>query len=328
MTREPKPPGEPLVPDSVFGLLLLLPIVIWVVSMILYPTGYVLWLSVQNATVLGAPMNFVGFKNYGSVLKEPLFRLALKNSVIWTVSNAFLQTILGFAAALLLNYPLRRVKIAQPLMIMPWVVPTIVMAIIWKFLLSASYGVVNNLLIQLDLMSRPINFLGSPDIAMPLVVFLNSWRWFPFFTVIVLAALQNIPQDEYDAATMEGASLLDQFRNITMPYLAPTLSVMLLVGNIFSFGIFDVIYLITNGGPMNLTTTLPVLIYKRSFEGYRMSEAATIASLTFGVLLFFAIVVLFGGRLGSLLGRGVRRILRRPEIASAATTKGQVPFIS
>ena len=308
MPRERRQPGEPRVPNSTFGLLLLAPVLIWVAAVIVYPTAYVVWLSFQNATVIGAPTASVGLRNYQTVLREPLFWNALRNSIVWTASNAFLQTLLGFTTALLLNYPLRRYKIAQPIVIMPWIVPTVVMAVMWQFLLSASYGVVNNLLVQLDLLQRPINFLGDPRISFPLVVVLNSWRWFPFFTVIVLAALQNIPQDEYNAATLEGASFLLQFRRITMPYLAPTLGVMLLVGNILSFGVFDVIYLMTNGGPMNITMTLPVYIYKRTFEGYRMSEAATIASLTFVFLAGFSAVVLSWPWLSSLRSRTRRRI--------------------
>lgn len=300
-------PKRVSISDRWFGLLLILPIVIWVAVVYLFPVLYGFWLSLQNATVLGAPSRFIGVENYITLLRDPTFGKSFRLSLLWVFGNAIVQTIAGFTVALLLNYPLRRFRVLQPVVIMSWVVPAAISALIWKWLLSSSYGVINNLLIQWGILAKPIVFLGKPNLTMLSVILVNSWRWFPFFAVILLAALQNIPREEYDAAAMEGASSFQQFWYITQPYLAPTLLVVGLVGTILSFNIFDVIYLMTNGGPMGLTTTLPVLVYKRAFEAYQMSEAATIGVYMFFTMLVFALLIFYGGA----LFRSMRELLAR-----------------
>jgi multiple sugar transport system permease protein len=304
------------------GLLLVLPLILWVTIILVVPLLYGFWLTFQNATVLGAPSKFIGLANYVSVITEKSFVSSFRLSLLWVVGNAVVQTLAGFTVALLLNYPLRRYRPLQPLIIMSWVVPAAISALIWKWMLSASYGVINNLLLQVGVLSQPIVFLGKPDLTMLSVILVNSWRWFPFFAIILLAALQNIPRDEYDAAVMEGASGAQQFWYITKPYLGPTLAVVGLIGTILSFNIFDVIYLMTNGGPMGLTTTLPVLIYKRAFEAYQMSQAATIGAYMFFATLGFALFVFYGRRvwwrLSELAARAMPRS-SRPRADSIST---------
>lgn len=293
--------------DKWFALLLILPISLWVMVVFVFPLLYAFWLSFQNATVLGAPSRFIGLENYVTLLSDPAFKTSIRLSLVWVFGNAIVQTIAGFTAALLLNYPLRKYRVLQPVIIMSWVVPAAISALIWKWLLSASYGVVNNLLLKWGIIASPIVFLGKPNLTMISVILVNSWRWFPFFAVIILAALQNIPREEYDAATMEGASSFQQFWHVTQPYLAPTLAVMALIGTILSFNVFDVIYLMTNGGPMGQTTTLPVLIYKRAFEAYQMSQAATIGAYMFLIALGFALLLFYGGA----IARSFRGVVTR-----------------
>lgn len=292
-----------LISEKWFGFLVILPVTVWVILLLVFPLLYGFWLTFQNATVLGAPSKFIGVQNYLTILKDPAFGSSIRHSLFWVFGNAIVQTIAGLTAALLLNYPLRKYRVLQPIVIMSWVVPAAISALIWKWLLSSSYGVINNGLIQLGIISSPIVFLGRPNLTMPSVILVNSWRWFPFFAVILLAALQNIPREEYDAATMEGASSAQQFWHITRPYIAPTLVVVGLIGTILSFNIFDVIYLMTNGGPMGLTTTLPVLIYKRAFEAYQMSQAATIGAYMFLMTGGFALLIFYGGALIRLFRR-------------------------
>jgi multiple sugar transport system permease protein len=311
--------------DKWFGLLLILPITVWVAVVYLFPVLYGFWLSFQNATVLGAPSKFIGVENYITLLRDPAFGQSFRLSLVWVFGNALVQTIAGLTVALLLNYPLRQSRVLQPIVIMSWVVPAAISALIWKWLLSSSYGVINNLLIQWGVLAKPIVFLGKPDLTMPTLILVNSWRWFPFFAVILLAALQNIPREEYDAAAMEGASSIQQFRYITQPYLAPTLFVVGLVGTILSFNIFDVIYLMTNGGPMGLTTTLPVLVYKRAFEAYQMGQAATVGVYMFLITFVFALLLLYGsvalGSIKGFVGRRIRPGNKSDEVSVIRTTQ-------
>lgn len=284
-------------PDRVFGALLMLPIVVWVVGVIAYPLGSAISLSFRNEYVIGSPSSFVGLANYKALFTDGVVLPALKTSAIWTLSNAVLQTAMGLAAALVLHHWLRRQRWAQSFIFLPWVVPTVVAALIWKWLLSASYGVLSQLLLRWHVIDQPLDLLGNPRTSMATVVFINSWRWFPFFTVVLLSAMQNVPSEEYEAASMEGAGGVRQFRDITMPHVARTLKVMAVVGTILSFSVFDVIYLITRGGPLTSTTTLPVLVYKQAFEQYNISAAATTGVFMFLLVLGFAAVILVGIRM-------------------------------
>ncbi len=282
-------------PDELFGAALLLPLLVWILAIMGYPLIATVWLSLTNQTVPASPAVFIGIENYKRILSEPDFLNALKNSINWTIGNTIVQVLLGYTVALLLNYPLRRSRFAQTMSIMPWVIPTITMALTWRWMLDATNGVLGYILRSLHLVQQAPNLLGSLGTSMPTLIVLNSWRWFPFLVVIILAALQNIPQEEYDAATLDGASFIRQFFDISFPYLTPTLLVIGLLGTLLAFNVFDLIYLITRGGPVTSTTTLPILVYKTAFEANRMGIASAYAVLTFIVMALFAAIYIYGG---------------------------------
>jgi multiple sugar transport system permease protein len=157
-------------------------------------------------------------------------------------------------------------------------------------LLSSSGGMVNPILMQLGLIDRPIGFLASREGAMATLIFINSWRWFPFVTLLILAALTRIPRELDEAGQMDGAGAWNRFRRITWPLLQPTLGVLAVVGTLLSFNVFDIIWLITAGGPSAGTQTLPLMIYETAFKGYEMSRAAALSVLTSLMLMGFAIL--------------------------------------
>lgn len=267
------------------GYLFVMPLMLWLAATILYPLIMSVLLSVQNIKVIGTPGQYVGLDNYKRILDLPYFMDALKRSVIWVVGNAVAQTLLAFAAALILKQRFTGQRFARIWIILSWVVPTVVVVIIWRWLLSASGGIVNYTLVSLGLTSEPIGFFSTGNTAFLSVILINSWRWFPFNAVILLAALQRIPGELYEAASVDGASVIQKFRHITMPGLRPVLFVMGLIGTLMSFNVFDVIWLLTGGGPSRATTTLPVLIYETAFKKYRLSQAAAMSVMT-GVILF------------------------------------------
>ncbi|MCC6205095.1 MAG: sugar ABC transporter permease, partial [Hyphomicrobiales bacterium] len=174
--------------------------------------------------------------------------------------------------------------------ILTWIVPTVVVVIIWRWLLSTSGGMVNPLLIQFGIIDRPLGFFATREGAMASLGMINSWRWFPFTALMMLAGLTRIPADLYEAARIDGASAVRRFTHITWPLLQPTLMVLGVVGTLLSFNVFDVIWLLTAGGPSQATQTLPVLIYETAFKGYRLSEAATVSVLTSLLLMGFALL--------------------------------------
>lgn len=275
--------------SSLLGTILISPLVLWIVVTVLYPSIMAISLSFTDVDFLMTETNFVGLKNYISLLKNPEFWSSFGKSIIWTVGNAVIQVILGFATALIINQKFKGQKFTQTWIILPWILPTIVVAIIWRWVLSSTFGILNYILQAIHIIENPINFLGTLQIAMPTLIFINSWRWFPFFGVIIFAALQTIPQDLYEAAEIDGTNSIQKFKYITFPMLRPTLSVLGVVGTLLSINIFDVIWMLTRGGPAGATTTLPVFIYKKAFQHFAMSEAATAAVLLSLFLILFVV---------------------------------------
>jgi multiple sugar transport system permease protein len=289
-TRAQRRVGARLSANTLIGYAFVMPLMLWLAATILYPLFVSVQLSLQNIRVIGTPGEYIGFQNYQRALESPQFTAALKNSGIWVVGNALVQTILAFATALTLKQRFFGNRIARIWVILSWVVPTVVVVIIWRWLLSASGGIVNYLLVSSGIVDKPVGFFATRDTAFLTVILINSWRWFPFNAVIFLAALQRIPAELYEAAAVDGASSLKRFFYITLPSLQPVLFVMGLIGTLMSVNVFDVIWLLTGGGPSRATMTLPVLIYDTAFKRYRLSQAAAMSVITGLILLVFAAV--------------------------------------
>jgi multiple sugar transport system permease protein len=192
--------------------------------------------------------------------------------------------------ALTLNKNFTGVKIATNWIILSFIIPTVVIVVIWKLMLSSSSGIVNSLLIQFHIIEKPIGFFSSSTSAFISLVLINSWRWSPFLALIILSGLKSINQEIYDASKIDGTSFFSEFFFITLPQLKGVLFVLGLVGTLLSFNVFDIIWLITKGGPSSATTTLPLLIYETAFTKFRISQAAALSVITSFILLTFSIV--------------------------------------
>ena len=275
--------------DRYLPYLLVAPVLIWLGATLIYPLASAISLSVRDVGIIGTEGAFVGFANYTDILGDAAFLRALGKSAIWVVGNGVVQTILALLAALALARKFPGVKVARIWIILTWIVPTIVVVIIWRWLLSTSGGMINPLLVQLGIIDRPVGFFGSSTSAMVTLILINSWRWFPFVAVMLLASLQRIPEDLYEAAAIDGASAWQRFRFVTWPLLQPTLFVLGVVGTLLSFNVFDIVWLVTQGGPGSATTTLPVLIYQTAFKAYRLSDAAAMSVIATVLLMGFAL---------------------------------------
>ena len=288
LPKHRKPQHSTGLRQVVIGYLFVLPLLLWLAGTILYPLFSTFYLSVLNIKIIGSGGKFVGFDNYLRVLKLSHFWAASWRSLLWVLGNAILQTLLAFITALILQQKFVGRNFARVWVILPWIVPTVVVVVIWRWLLTASGGIINYLLVSLGLVARPIGFFSTRGRAFASVIAINSWRWFPFVTVILLAALVRIPRELYDAAGVDGASRWQQFVHVTLPGLQPVLFVMGLVGTLLSFNVFDIVWLLTGGGPASGTTTLPVLIYDTAFKKYRLSQAAAMSVIVGIILLIFA----------------------------------------
>ena len=271
------------------GYLYVAPLMIWLAATIAYPLFSSVVLSLQDIRIIGTQGSFVGFQNYASILSSDAFWSSTVRSVGWVIGNGLVQTIAAFIAALMLKEVFPGAQIARIWIILSWIVPTVVVVIIWRWMLNASGGVVNFGLMELGIIERPIGFFGSGSGAFASVIFINAWRMFPFMTVIMLAGLMRIPSELFEAAAVDGASAWQKFRFVILPGLQPVLFVIGLLGTLMSFNTFDVIWLLTGGGPAGGTTTLPVLIYDTAFKQYRLSRAAAMSVVTGIMLLAFAL---------------------------------------
>ena len=282
--------------DARFGVFLIAPAIAWVIIVVIVPMVTAAQLSFTDQRTPGGEANWVGLDNYITLISDPVFRAAMGRSALWVVTNGVLQTAVALGVALLLNRPFRGQSFVRSWVVLPWIVPSAVIAILWKWMMDASVGVINYSLLATGLRTEPVLFLSTPDNAFTSMVFINSWRLFPFIAIILLASLQSVPEEEYEAARIDGATPGMQFKTITFPHLAPTLTVLGLVGTLWAANVFDLIWMITRGGPLNVTRTAPVFIYDRAFAAFNLSSAAAASVLLLVVLTAFAATFVFLAR--------------------------------
>lgn len=274
------------------GRSMIVPLLLWLVVTIALPLAYCVWLSVTNASSMGGTPQFVGARNYQLVLSDGKVLLPALRSVVWAIAGSVLQTAMAAGAALILNARFKGRHIARMWILASWVVPTIVTTFLWRWMLNADHGIVNRALLGAHLIAEPIDFLGSPHYAFATVTWINAWRWFPFLTLLILAGLTRIQPEYYEAAKIEGATPWQVFRKVTLPFIQPVLYVVGLLGTLWSVNVFDVIWLSTKGGPLARTTTMPVAIYERAFQSFKLGEASAMSVVLALGLLVFAVVYL------------------------------------
>lgn len=273
--------------------LLLLPAGLLLASFVLLPFGHVIVMSFQRIGPGSLSGPFVGFSNFVWALGSPDFRADLVNTLVWTFGSVTLEMILGVLFALALNLPLRLRGLARTLTLFSYLVPTIVAVLVWRYMFHDLVGIINHVLIAAGLIREPLLWLESPSTAMASVIAIAAWKHFPFVVLILLAMLQAIPKEQYEAARMDGASNLQQFFHVTLPALLPVLMVTALIRIIYNINSFDIIYLLTGGGPANATTTLPVLIFNKSFVDFQLGRGAAVAILMFIIMLVFLLAYLW-----------------------------------
>lgn len=284
--------------DPYFGLLLILPLFVWVIATLMYPLIATVALSLENVGYAGTEGRFIGLKNYVDLLKSPQFRKSAWLTAKWTFWSVVLQLGLALGGAVILNQDFKGKEFIRTWVILPWVLPSIVLATLGKWVLDPSLGVVNYLLTRFGMIDSPVSFLSMPRQAFWSVLLLNTWRWFPFFAVTLLAALQTIPKELYEAAEIDRANAFQKFIHVDLPGIAPVLKIQLLICILWAANIFDTIWLLTRGGPSGATTTLPILIYYKAFQEFRISQASA-ASIVMFVLMLLASIVYFATLLRS-----------------------------
>lgn len=278
--------------DRRLAYLLLLPGAILLTLLAVIPFGHVLFISLLDMETGESSGNFVGLANYAWALNSTDFHSALSKSLIWTFGSVAAEMLLGLGVAVLMNQRFYLRGLARALVLFPYLVPTIVAVLVWRYMFNDMVGVVNYFLISLGLTDSPLLWLSSSDWSMFAVILVGTWKFFPFVVIALLGILQAIPQDQFEAAEIDGASKWQQFWYITMPSILPVFVITALLRTIWNFDKFDIIYLLTGGGPMNSTTTLPLMTYFKAFTDLQMGRAAAVAVLSFVFLGIILVVYL------------------------------------
>ena len=270
--------------ESRLGWLLILPTLLVFAAIVLFPLAYSIYLSFHSTSGFSMTLTWVGIENYTRLLGQNVFWQSLLNNVLWTVGTVSIQLLLGIAVALLLHREFKGRNLVRGAALFPYMVPTIVAVFNFRWMLNATYGVINYIIVALGIVNEPVAFFGY-DYAMWTAVFLGVWRFTPFVIITVLARLQTIPPSLYEAAQLDGAYKIAQFRYVTLPQLYNILVIVVLLRGVWMFRKFAPIYLLTGGGPGTSTQTLPIYAYIEAYSGLRFGFAATIANVMFIILM-------------------------------------------
>ncbi|MBB2971703.1 sugar ABC transporter permease [Mesorhizobium sp. RMAD-H1] len=268
------------------------PAVILIVAVMLVPLVLGISYAFRDVRLLN-PFSggFVGLEHFQTLAKDRAFLGALKNTLWWTGASVFLQFVLGLILALLLDKPFRGRGLAQALVFLPWAVPSFLSGLNWAWLFNPVVGPIPHWLTALGLMSEPANILSNPQLAMWGPIIANVWWGIPFFAITMLAALQAIPRDLYEAAAIDGANGFQRFLSITLPFLAPTMAITILLRTVWISNFADLIIVMTNGGPADRTQIVASYIFTQAFRRLDFGYASAIALVLLILLLVYSMLI-------------------------------------
>nr|WP_311032677.1 sugar ABC transporter permease [Mesorhizobium sp. WR6] len=275
------------------GMVFLFPAAVILLVFLTYPLGLGIWLGFTD-TQIGRPGIFIGLENYESLWNDSVFWLSVFNTILYTVVASVVKFALGLWLALILNERLPFKSFFRAIVLLPWVVPTVLSAIAFWWIYDAQFSIVSWSLIKLGLIDHPINFLGDPTLARASVIAANIWRGIPFVAITLLAGLQTISPSLYEAATLDGATGWQRFWHVTLPMLTPIIAVVMTFSVLFTFTDFQLIYVLTRGGPVNATHLMATLSFQRAIPGGHLGEGAAIAVAMIPFLLAAILFSYFG----------------------------------
>lgn len=271
--------------------IMIVPMIGIVLAVTGYPLVRTVWLSFNERPLVGARAHdtWVGLQNYGTALANPDFRAALLRTLYFTVVSVGAEVVLGTLVGLLLNEPFRGRAVARALLVLPIAMPTIVSSMMWRIILNPEFGSLNALLMQLHIIDTYRSWLGEPGLAMTMIILAEVWKNYPLVAVVVLAALQIVPRELTEAAVMDGAGAFRRFVSVMLPVLVPSVTVVIVLRTIEAFKVFDIVYIMTRGGPADATKTASFFVYNESFSYLKAGSGAA-----YGIVVMAISVVLIG----------------------------------
>jgi len=283
--------------EHILGYLLLLPAFLWLAGLVAYPFGMAISYCLRDIVVgREQAAKFVGLDNFISLLNNEIFIQTVKNSFTFTVSAVTLKAVFGLLLALLLNKDLKFKRLIRGCVLLPWVMPVALSTLGWKWMYDSLYSVItwtlNRFVLLVGLPPLEINWLGQPGLAMASIIVVNTWIGLPFFAITLLAGLQAIPEELYEAAEVDGATPWHKFFHVTLPMLRPVLAVVILFSIIFTFADFNIVYVLTQGGPMNYTHLFATLANMLAFQTLDLGRGAAVSLFMFPLLVLLVFFIL------------------------------------
>jgi ABC-type sugar transport system permease subunit len=278
--------------DARLGVTLVLPAVITIVAIIFMPLAVAFWDSLHQLSLrfVNAPRPLIGLQNYGAILADSRWHNALRVTLTTAVTSVFAQLVLGMVIALALNRAFFGRGLMRAAVLVPWALTSVVSAKMWAWIFDTRYGVMNDILMRLQLIDQPLVWMARADLALPAMIVAEIWKTTPFMALLLLAGLQLIPNDLYEAASIDGASAWQRFWAITLPLLKPTILVALLFRTIDALKLYDLPRVLTNGGPGQATETLSIYTYNTLFNNLNFGYGSALAVTTFLVIMLCAFI--------------------------------------
>jgi len=266
------------------GFLFVAPAELLLLVFLAYPFILGIWLGFTD-TIVGREGSWVGFENYADLMDDPVFWLTCFNTFLYTIAAVFFKAVLGIGLAVVLNRDFKAKGLIRAIVLLPWIIPTALSAICFWWLFDATFSGISWFLMKIGLIDSFINFLGDPWNARWSLIAANVWRGVPFFTIGLLAGLQTISPDLYEAAEIDGAGAWKKFRKITLPLLTPLLTVVTVFSTIWTFADFQLVWIITKGGPAGATHIFGTLSFQRAMQGGQFGEGAAISDFMLPILV-------------------------------------------
>ena len=277
--------------DALLGYAMLVPGLALILILVGYPFTNSIWLSFHRKLIGVPDASFIGLQNYLDLFTDEAYWTAVRNVFVFTGVSVAIKLVLGTLVSVILNERLPMRGLLRSFVLLPWAMPTLVTVLTWRWMYNDLFGVFNYLMLQAGLINTPLAWLGTRDLAMPAVIIVNIWRGFPFFAISLLAGLQSVPSELYDAGKVDGAGVLNRFRHITLSNILPVMAVVTLLSTIWTFNDFAIIWLLTQGGPSGATEVLSTLTYRIAIGGTELGKGVAV-SVTLMPLLLLLIILL------------------------------------
>lgn len=277
-----------------YGYVFAWPLILVMIVLLIYPIAKITLMSFQNWYLLRPAKNglFVGIENFIDLFHDQYFRKSVVKTLLYIVVTVPFRYVLGFITAIMLNRDFKGRAIARSIIVIPWAVPEVVTCLIWMLMMQKDYGIINVELMRAGLISSGIGWMTSNKVAMTSAIIVNIWKGFPFVAVMLLAGLQNVSKELYEAASMDGANEIQTFIHITVPQLRPISAVVFMLLIIWTIRDFGIVYVLTGGGPSRATEILTIYMYKKAFNDFNYGIAAACGVIMMAVVLVFVVFYL------------------------------------